>query len=46
MTLQLDEEKEYVASWWNPDNGFNGRFQDEHGIGGGRQRFVAPGKND
>jgi CubicO group peptidase (beta-lactamase class C family) len=46
ITLHLDVDKQYAASWWNPDNGINGRFQGEHQTSGGPQRFVAPGAND
>ena len=46
ITLLLEKDKQYAASWWNPDNGVNGRFQDERRTSGGPQRFVAPGAND
>ena len=36
----------YVADWWNPENGYAGKFQDEQAVDGGRRSFSAPSAGD
>ncbi len=46
ITIELPRGQNFSAGWWNPDNGKDGRFQNESLIKGGRSILVPPGAGD
>jgi len=46
ITIELPRGQNFSAGWWNPDNGKDGRFQNESLIKGGRSIIVPPGPGD
>ena len=46
VTLDLPKGRKYTVSWWNPENGNEGNFQNETTIKGGSRKIVPPGKGD
>ena len=46
VTLDLPKGNKYTVSWWNPENGIDGNFQNETTIKGGSRKIVPPGKGD
>lgn len=46
IEILLPQNQAFRFSWWNPANGFAGRFGREARIGGGIQKLSAPGKGD
>ena len=46
ISVDLAPNTRYSCAWWNPANGQDGRFQNEHDVAGGRQSFTAPAKGD
>ena len=46
IEVELQDGVEYDVAWWNPANGKDDSLQDKTTRGGGKQKFVAPGKGD
>ncbi|HZK68590.1 MAG TPA: DUF5060 domain-containing protein [Paludibacter sp.] len=46
ITIALPRRQNFSVGWWNPDNGKDGRFQNESLIKGGRIILVPPGTGD
>ncbi len=46
VTVELASGRTYETSWWQPDSGYDGRFQPSMRIEGGRQQFTAPAAGD
>jgi hypothetical protein len=46
VVVDLTPNTTYEASWWNPDNGQDGRPQNATRVEGGQQRFEAPRPGD
>ena len=46
VTLNLPGKNKYNVSWWNPENGFDGNFQNVSSVKGGKRKLIPPGKGD
>ena len=46
IEIDLPRGALYESAWWNPDNGFDGKFQHQQLVTGGRRSFKAPSQGD
>lgn len=46
ITVNLPAKAAYRVDWWNPSNGFRGKFTESGQTDGGQQTFTAPSKDD
>jgi hypothetical protein len=46
IEIDLPRGALYESAWWNPDNGFDGKFQHKQLVTGGRRSFKAPSQGD
>ena len=45
-SVRLSGNAQYVAEWWNPSNGLDGKYQGAHRVSGETQAFTAPASGD
>lgn len=46
VAVELQKDKKYEATWWKPDQGRDGRFQDRRRVIGGVNKFTPPSDGD